>query len=129
MSRGDDAPGSPASYVGRFAPTPSGALHFGSLYTAVASFLDARAQGGRWLLRMEDLDRAREAPGSADAIFRTLERFGLEWDGPVVRQSSRGDLYARALDALRERGLTFECSCSRATLGEEDRYPGTCRGG
>ncbi|HEX4243775.1 MAG TPA: tRNA glutamyl-Q(34) synthetase GluQRS [Steroidobacteraceae bacterium] len=127
MRRGDDAPGSIASYVGRFAPTPSGALHLGSLYTAVASFLDARAHGGRWLLRMEDLDRAREAPGSADAILGTLERFGLEWDGPVVRQSVRGGLYARALDALRERGLTFQCSCSRAELAEEDRYPGTCR--
>jgi glutamyl-Q tRNA(Asp) synthetase len=78
---------------------------------------------------MEDLDRAREAPGSADAILRTLERFGLEWDGPVVRQGTRGDLYGQALDALRARRLTFECSCSRADLQEEDRYPGTCRGG
>ena len=101
---GEREPSRPA-YVCRFAPTPSGALHLGSLYTAVGSYLDARAQGGRWLVRMEDLDRAREVRGAADGILRTLERFGLEWDGEVRVQSSRTRTYAGALDALRRRHL------------------------
>jgi glutamyl-Q tRNA(Asp) synthetase len=113
--------------VGRFAPTPSGDLHLGSLYTAAASYLDARAHGGRWLIRMEDLDEPRVVPGSAAGILRTLERFGFEWDGEVAWQSRRGARYAAALAALRERKLTFECSCSRAQLAEDARYPGTCR--
>ena len=115
------------SYVGRFAPTPSGDLHLGSLYTAVASFLDARAHGGRWLLRLEDLDRPREVAGSAARILETLQAFGFEWDGEVVRQHDRAEHYAGALQALRSRGLTFECSCSRIQLEDESRYPGTCR--
>jgi glutamyl-Q tRNA(Asp) synthetase len=115
------------SYVGRFAPTPSGDLHLGSLYTAVASFLDARAQGGRWLLRIEDLDRPREAAGSAARILQTLQAFGFEWDGEAVRQRDRIDRYAQALQTLRDRNLTFECSCSRLRLEDESRYPGTCR--
>jgi glutamyl-Q tRNA(Asp) synthetase len=115
------------SYVGRFAPTPSGDLHLGSLYAAAASFLDARAHGGRWLLRMEDLDRPREAAGSAASILRTLEAFGFEWDGEIVRQRDRTELYADALQALQDRNLTFECSCSRLQLEDESRYPGTCR--
>jgi glutamyl-Q tRNA(Asp) synthetase len=114
-------------YVGRFAPTPSGDLHLGSLYAAAASYLDARAHGGRWLIRMEDLDEPRVVPGSAAGILRTLERFGFEWDGEVVWQSRRGARYAAALDALRERKFTFECSCSRSQLADEARYPGTCR--
>jgi glutamyl-Q tRNA(Asp) synthetase len=114
--------------VGRFAPTPSGGLHLGSLYAAVASYLDARAHRGRWLVRIEDLDRPREVPGSAAAILRTLEAFGFRWDGEVVRQSDRIELYRSALESLRRRGLTFECSCSRLQLEDESRYPGTCRG-
>jgi len=112
--------------VGRFAPTPSGDLHLGSLYTAVASYLDARAHRGRWLLRVEDLDRPREVAGSAARILRTLERFGFEWDGEAVRQSDRTASYLGALESLAGRGLTFQCSCSRAQL-DETRYPGTCR--
>src|ERR1700678_1399155 len=115
------------SYVGRFAPTPSGDLHLGSLYTAVASFLDARAHGGRWLLRMEDLDRPREAAGAADRILQTLQAFGFEWDGEVVRQRDRSEHYLAALRTLQARNLTFECSCSRLQLEDESRYPGTCR--
>jgi glutamyl-Q tRNA(Asp) synthetase len=99
----------------------------GSLYTAAASYLDARAHGGRWLVRIEDLDRAREVPGSADGILRTLRGFGFEWDGAVVRQSERGEIYAAALRTLRLRDLTFECSCSRLQLEDDTRYPGTCR--
>jgi glutamyl-Q tRNA(Asp) synthetase len=114
-------------YVGRFAPSPSGDLHLGSLYTAAASYLDARANGGAWLVRLEDLDRPRVAAGSADRILRTLDQFGFEWDGEVVRQSGRTDLYDAALDDLRSRGLTFECSCSRSQLADEGRYPGHCR--
>ncbi len=117
----------PPAYVGRFAPTPSGDLHLGSLYTAAASYLDARAHGGRWLLRVEDLDRAREVPGSAARILHTLERFGFEWDGEVVRQIDRTEHYSRVLERLNDRGLTFECSCSRLQLEDEIRYPGTCR--
>ena len=102
-------------------------MHLGSLYTAVASFLDARAHGGRWLLRIEDLDQPREVPGSADGILRTLEAFGFEWDGEVVRQRDRTQLYIDALRTLEARNLTFECSCSRLQLEDETRYPGTCR--
>jgi glutamyl-Q tRNA(Asp) synthetase len=102
-------------------------LHLGSLYAAAASFLDARAHGGRWLLRIEDLDRPREVAGSAERILRTLRAFGLEWDGEAVRQRDRTELYVAALESLRARDLTFECSCSRSQLEDENRYPGTCR--
>ncbi|MBW4051935.1 MAG: tRNA glutamyl-Q(34) synthetase GluQRS [Proteobacteria bacterium] len=120
---------SPA-YVGRFAPSPTGSLHLGSLLAAVGSFLDARSHGGHWLVRMEDLDRARVVPGSADAILRTLEAFGLPWDGEVEYQSRRTHLYAQALESLRSAGRTFECSCARRELAAEDSgYPGTCREG
>lgn len=118
-----------ASYVGRFAPSPTGDLHLGSLYTAAASFLDARAHRGRWLVRMEDVDRPRVVPGSADRILATLETFGFQWDGEVLRQSERSHAYAEALGELARRGLTFECSCSRLSLAEEPRYPGHCRTG
>jgi glutamyl-Q tRNA(Asp) synthetase len=104
-------------------------LHLGSLYTAVASYLDARASGGRWLLRIEDVDRAREVAGAAAGIVSTLAAFGFEWDGEIVRQTDRTAHYASALEALRVRGLAFECSCSRAQLAEEERYPGSCRDG
>jgi glutamyl-Q tRNA(Asp) synthetase len=102
-------------------------LHLGSLYAAAASFLDARAHGGRWLVRIEDLDRPREVAGSADRILRTLQAFGLEWDGEAVRQRDRAELYVAALESLRARNLAFECSCSRSQLEDENRYPGTCR--
>ncbi len=113
--------------MGRFAPSPSGDLHLGSLYTAAASYLDARANGGRWLVRIEDLDTPRVAPGAALGILTTLQEFGFEWDGPVVYQSERAARYAEALQNLRSRGLTFECSCSRSQLADEKRYPGLCR--
>lgn len=116
------------TYVGRFAPSPTGSLHLGSLLAAVGSFLDARSRGGRWLVRMEDLDRARGVPGSDTEILQILEAFGLLWDGEVEYQSRRIHLYAEALESLRSRGRTFECSCSRRDLGGEDSgYPGTCR--
>jgi glutamyl-Q tRNA(Asp) synthetase len=124
-----DTPGRGRRYVGRFAPSPTGDLHLGSLSTAAASFLDARANGGSWLVRVEDLDGPRVVPGSADAILRTLNRFGLEWDGEVVHQSGRADRYAAALDHLRAHGLTFQCSCSRLQLADDERYPGHCRNG
>jgi glutamyl-Q tRNA(Asp) synthetase len=122
------------SYIGRFAPSPTGALHFGSLVAAVASWLDARAAGGRWLVRIEDVDTTRTVPGAADEILRTLEAVGLAWDGEVVRQSERADLYEAALDRLRAAGLVYRCRCSRreiadsAVTGIEGAiYPGTCR--
>src|SRR5271165_2823659 len=90
-------------YIGRFAPSPTGDLHLGSLYTAAASFLDARAHGGRWLVRMEDVDRPRVVAGSAQRILATLEAFGFEWHGEVLRQSDRFDAYAAALDDLHRR--------------------------
>lgn len=119
---------------GRFAPSPTGRLHSGSLYAAVGSWLDARAAGAEWLLRIEDVDRAREIPGAVDSILQTLDAFGLHWDGTPVRQSERTDLYAAALERLRHAGLVYECSCSRGELpasapGVEPRYPGTCRAG
>jgi glutamyl-Q tRNA(Asp) synthetase len=118
------------AYTGRFAPSPTGSLHLGSLLAAVGSFVDARSRGGRWLVRMEDLDTARVVPGSADEILRALEAFGLLWDGEVAYQSRRTHLYAEALESLRAAGRTFECSCSRRELSAEDSgYPGTCREG
>lgn len=120
--------------VGRFAPSPTGPLHFGSLVAAVASFLDARAAGGQWLLRMEDLDRPRCEPGAADTIRRQLEAYGLVWDGAVLFQSQRDEAYAAALDALRGAGAAFPCTCTRSQLAQAPRnaegeiiYPGTCR--
>ena len=123
-------------YRGRFAPSPTGPLHFGSLIAAVGSYLDARRSAGRWLVRMEDLDRPRESEGAADAILRTLEAYGFEWDEEVVRQSSRGAVYGAALDRLRTDGAVFPCACTRreisdSNLGGTDEpiYPGTCRNG
>jgi glutamyl-Q tRNA(Asp) synthetase len=116
------------AYIGRFAPTPSGYLHFGSLVAALASYLDARAVGGRWLLRMEDLDPPREMPGAQDAILRTLESYGLEWDGEPVRQSDRHAEYAALVRRLLSQGLAYACTCSRKQLeGHQGVYPGTCR--
>jgi len=116
-------------YVGRFAPSPTGALHLGSLVAALGSFADARSRGGCWLVRMEDLDTARVRPGSAAEILRTLEAFGLSWDGPVVYQSERTAHYAQALQTLSAQGATFECSCPRRETDRQGGYPGTCRQG
>jgi glutamyl-Q tRNA(Asp) synthetase len=107
-------------------------LHLGSLTTATASFLDARHRGQRWLVRIEDLDTARVVPGAADSIVRALEELGFWWDGPIVYQSERLELYQQALDALSAQGLTYPCSCTRADRGatsDSGGYPGTCRGG
>jgi glutamyl-Q tRNA(Asp) synthetase len=123
--------------VGRFAPSPTGPLHFGSLVTAVASYCLARGAGGLWKVRIEDLDAPRVVPGAADEILRVLEELGLEWDGEVVYQSRRGERYLWALEYLRRQGLVFDCGCSRREIlasaphgGEEGPlYPGTCRRG
>ncbi|WP_372437577.1 tRNA glutamyl-Q(34) synthetase GluQRS [Pseudomonas chlororaphis subsp. aureofaciens] len=117
-----------SSYIGRFAPTPSGHLHFGSLVAALASYLDARAAGGRWLLRMEDLDPPREEPGAQAAILKALESYGFEWDGEMVRQSERHAAYAEVLDRLFNQGLAYACTCSRKQLEPyHGIYPGLCR--
>jgi len=115
-------------YTGRFAPTPSGYLHFGSLVAALASYLDARAVGGRWLLRMEDLDPPREIAGAQTAILQTLESYGFEWDGELVRQSERHADYQAVIDRLLSQGLAYACTCSRKQLeGYQGIYPGFCR--
>jgi len=121
--------------IGRFAPTPSGGLHFGSLVAALASFLHARRQGGRWLVRMEDVDAPRCVPGADGLILRQLELYGLHWDGEVVYQSQRAEAYRAALNGLLEGGLAYACRCSRVQVraaathfGSEGAiYPGTCR--
>ncbi len=116
------------AYTGRFAPTPSGYLHFGSLVAALASYLDARAVNGRWLLRMEDLDPPREVAGAQHAILSTLECYGFEWDGELVRQSSRQSEYAALVERLLSQGLAYACTCSRKQLADSQGiYPGTCR--
>jgi glutamyl-Q tRNA(Asp) synthetase len=123
--------------TGRFAPSPTGPLHLGSLVAAVGSWLFARAAGGRWLVRMEDLDTPRVISGSADEILGALQRYALEWDGDVASQSQRIPRYERALQTLRQQGLVYDCACSRAELaraasaplGAEPVYPGTCRDG
>jgi glutamyl-Q tRNA(Asp) synthetase len=134
----DGAASAPFSVVGRkplgrFAPSPTGPLHSGSLLAAVGSYLDARAIGARWLVRIEDLDTPRVVPGCADEQLRTLEIFGFEWDGEVLYQSTRREAYRAAIAELDAAGRVFRCSCSRKDLvGGEDgthRYPGTCRKG
>jgi glutamyl-Q tRNA(Asp) synthetase len=119
-------------YRGRFAPSPTGPLHFGSLVAAAASFLDAKANGGKWLLRMEDLDPPREPPGTADLILTTLQAFGLEWDELVLYQSQRSLAYQEALQMLAP--MIYRCTCSRKEIAdsaiqgiEGAVYPGTCR--
>ncbi len=114
--------------TGRFAPSPTGELHFGSLVAAVGSFLQARHQGGRWLVRIEDLDPPREVPGSAERILADLRRFDMTPDGEVVRQSSRQAAFDEALARLASRGLLFPCACTRSEL-PPGPYPGTCRNG
>ena len=123
---GQDSAEQPSGgYVGRFAPTPSGALHLGSLLTAVASWLDARSRQGIWLLRIDDLDTPRVDAEAEPAILATLESHGLAWDGPVHRQSDHLEDHDRAIRQLRER--CFACDCTRRELRGLDRYPGTCR--
>ncbi len=119
-------------YVGRFAPSPTGRLHMGSMVAAIGSFLEARSRGGKWLVRMEDLDPPREVPGAADDILRTLEGMGLLWDGKVMHQSDRHEAYASALETLLEQDHAFGCICTRKDLmvaGGLEVYPGTCREG
>ena len=119
-------------YVGRFAPSPTGPLHVGSLVAAVASYLHARQAHGEWLVRIEDIDPPREVPGAADDILRTLEAFVLEWDRSVLYQSSRVEAYGAAAERLLGDGRAFRCRCSRSELRAgvdalPRRYPGTCR--
>ena len=125
--------------IGRFAPSPTGPLHFGSLLAALASYCEAKSQGGRWLVRMEDLDKPREMAGAADHILRTLESFGFGWDGEVVYQSQRSSLYQEALSELQAKSLIYNCDCSRKEIADSHHqrpahhgidglvYPGTCR--
>jgi len=123
--------------TGRFAPSPTGPLHLGSLVAALGSYLFAKRDHGRWLVRMEDLDAPRVVPGAAQEILATLQRYGLQWDGDVVYQSMRTALYESALDRLRAKNLVYDCGCSRAELQRaasapvdgETIYPGTCRNG
>jgi glutamyl-Q tRNA(Asp) synthetase len=112
--------------VGRFAPSPTGPLHFGSVVTAVASYLDAHAQGGRWLVRIDDLDPPRIERGAVASILATLEALALEWHGQVVYQSTRGAAYAQALAQLEAQRQVYRCQCSRKSIGPR-AYPGTCR--
>ncbi|MBN1380033.1 MAG: tRNA glutamyl-Q(34) synthetase GluQRS [Gammaproteobacteria bacterium] len=119
---------------GRFAPSPTGPLHFGSLIAAVGSYLENRCHDGQWLIRMEDLDPPREQPGAADNILRTLDGFGFEWDGEVIYQSRRHQAYNEVLAKLTESGQLYPCTCSRKEIGEQGKsnafgvvYPGTCR--
>lgn len=121
-------------YTGRFAPSPTGLLHIGSLLTALASYADARAHGGRWLVRMEDLDPPREMPGAAAHILHTLEAFGFEWDGGVMYQSRRHEAYREALGRLQQAGRVYPCYCSRKDWQAAARtgadgfvYNGLCR--
>jgi len=125
-----------APYVGRFAPSPTGPLHFGSLVAALASFCDARARGGAWHVRIEDVDAPRSRPGAARAILATLERYGMPWDGPVVHQTQRTAAYEAALATLVANGDVYPCTCTRRELESapvgasgERVYPGTCRDG
>ncbi|MCC6705938.1 MAG: tRNA glutamyl-Q(34) synthetase GluQRS [Gammaproteobacteria bacterium] len=112
--------------VGRFAPSPTGPLHFGSVVTAVASYVDVHAQGGQWLLRIDDVDLPRIERGATAGILTTLEALSLPWDGQVIYQSARGAAYAEALAKLEARQLIYRCQCSRKTIGPR-AYPGTCR--
>ncbi len=123
-------------YRGRFTPSPTGPLHFGSLVAAVGSYLQAKSQRGEWFVRMEDLDTPRNVPGAAGRILRVLEAFGFKWDGVVIYQSGRNDIYRAALEKLSARGSTFPCACSRKEIADSSVigidgpvYPGSCREG
>jgi len=124
------------NYRGRFAPSPTGPLHFGSLVAAVGSYLAARSRQGQWLVRIENLDPPREVAGAAREILATLEALGMEWDGEVIYQSRRNEVYQAALAALEQQGLLYPCICSRKEIADSSIsgidgpvYPGTCRGG
>jgi glutamyl-Q tRNA(Asp) synthetase len=124
----DRTTGQSVPYRGRFAPSPTGPLHAGSIMAALASYLDARANNGSWLLRMEDLDPPRESPAAASRILHDLAALGLHWDGPVLYQSQRHAAYEAAIAQLAAAGHTFWCNCSRQALAEAGgHYPGTCR--
>ncbi len=123
-------------YRGRFAPSPTGPLHFGSLVAAVGSYLEAKTRGGEWLVRMEDLDPPREQLGAAEAILRTLEACGMEWNGKPMYQSQRAKAYRAALARLEAQGLVYRCACTRREIADSSLshdgaliYPGTCRNG
>ena len=121
--------------TGRFAPSPTGPLHFGSLVAAVASYCDARSRGGQWLLRIEDVDTTRRVDGASDEIIAALHRYGFVWDGEIIYQSQRSDLYQQALETLRNQHLVYPCTCSRREIADSSTrqgiegaiYPGTCR--
>jgi len=127
----------PLPVIGRFAPSPTGALHTGSLVAAVGSWLMAKSAGGLWLVRIDDLDRPRQLPGMADDILVTLEDFGLLWDGEISRQSAHIDAYAQAFEQLMRQGVIYPCTCSRKEIARAASaphpaddclaYPGTCR--
>lgn len=119
-----------SAYVGRFAPSPTGLLHFGSLMTALGSYLDARAANGKWLVRIEDLDPPRETPGAGEAILETLAAYQLHWDGEVWYQSNRHAIYQAQIDKLLAAHQAFYCTCSRKPLIRQygHHYPGLCRG-
>lgn len=125
----------PAPYIGRFAPSPTGPLHFGSLVAATASYLQAQSLNGKWLLRVEDIDPPRAQPGATDAILRALERYGFEWHSDVIFQSHSHSAHEDALQSLLDRKLAYPCGCSRRDLADAPRgplgtiYPGTCRDG
>ncbi len=125
----------PTQYVGRFAPSPTGPLHFGSLLAAVASYLQAKSQSGLWLLRVEDIDPPRQQDGASEQILAALERYGFEWDGPVSYQSANVEKHLQVISELRQAGLAYPCSCSRRDLADVEHgplgaiYPGTCRDG
>lgn len=115
-------------YIGRFAPSPSGELHFGSLIAALGSYLQARANQGIWRVRIEDIDPPREVPGAADTILRQLDHYGLHWDGDVLWQSQRHEAYREALTWLGEQGLSYYCTCTRARIHAVGGiYDGHCR--
>lgn len=118
----------PTGYVGRFAPSPTGPLHLGSLVAALASFLDARHRNGKWLVRIEDIDPPREQAGATDEILRALQAHGLNGDGPVMYQSQRIEIYQTAANRLIEQQQAFYCGCSRLQLKDHKVYPGSCRG-
>lgn len=127
------APSNRAAYRGRFAPSPTGPLHIGSVFTALTGFLQARANNGAWLLRIDDLDSYRTVPGAADGILATLEQLGLHWDAAVTYQSDNLELYREALNTLERAGHTYRCTCSRRTLRQTENapnqvqpYPGYC---